>query len=93
MRRAIPLLPQYAFIAWCSVKEKAEGQLYVYLYPMDSRLGGPQSRSGRDGNRIKLCPRRESKPGSTARSLVTILTELSRLLVCVYEYIFRFSVT
>jgi hypothetical protein len=27
---AIPPLPQYAFMAWCSVK-KAQGQLYLYL--------------------------------------------------------------
>jgi len=25
----IPLLPQYAFMAWCSVK--TQGQLYLYL--------------------------------------------------------------
>jgi hypothetical protein len=30
MRGAIPPLPQYAFMAWCSVK--AQGQLYLYLY-------------------------------------------------------------
>jgi hypothetical protein len=30
MSGAIPPLPQYAFIAWCSVK-KAQGQLYLYL--------------------------------------------------------------
>jgi hypothetical protein len=24
-------LPQYAFMAWCSVKKKAQGQLYLYL--------------------------------------------------------------
>jgi hypothetical protein len=30
---AIPPLPQYAFIAWCSVKKKeAQGQNYLYLY-------------------------------------------------------------
>jgi hypothetical protein len=29
MHGAIPLLPQYAFMAWCSVK--AQGQLYLYL--------------------------------------------------------------
>jgi len=28
MRAAIPPLPQYAFIAWCSVK--TQGKLYVY---------------------------------------------------------------
>jgi hypothetical protein len=30
MRGAIPSLPQYAFMAWCSVK--AQGQLYFTLY-------------------------------------------------------------
>jgi hypothetical protein len=29
MSGAIPPLPQYAFMAWCSVK--AQGQLYLYL--------------------------------------------------------------
>jgi len=27
---AVPPLPQYAFMAWCSAK--AQGQLYLYLY-------------------------------------------------------------
>jgi hypothetical protein len=31
MSGAIPPLPQYAFMKWCSVK-KAEGQLYLYLH-------------------------------------------------------------
>jgi hypothetical protein len=31
---SIPPLPQYAFMVWCSVKEKkAQGQLYLYLLP------------------------------------------------------------
>jgi hypothetical protein len=30
MSETIPPLPQYAFMAWCSVK--AQGQLYLYLY-------------------------------------------------------------
>jgi hypothetical protein len=30
MLGAIPLLPQYAYMAWCSVK--AQGQLYLYLW-------------------------------------------------------------
>jgi hypothetical protein len=29
MRGAMPPLPQYAFMAWCSVK--AQGQLYLYI--------------------------------------------------------------
>jgi len=30
MSGTIPSFPQYAFMAWCSVK--AQGQLYIYLY-------------------------------------------------------------
>jgi hypothetical protein len=30
MSGAIPPLPQYAFMAWCSVK--GQGQFYLYLY-------------------------------------------------------------
>jgi hypothetical protein len=33
MGGATPPLPQYAFVAWCSVK--AQGQLYLYLYLLD----------------------------------------------------------
>jgi len=31
MNRAIIPLPQYDFMAWCSVKEEAQGQLYFIL--------------------------------------------------------------
>jgi hypothetical protein len=31
IRGAIPPLHQYALMAWCSVKNKAQGQLYLYL--------------------------------------------------------------
>jgi hypothetical protein len=37
-------------------------------YPMDMKLGGSQSRSGRYG-REKPCYRRESNPGRPARNL------------------------
>jgi len=30
MRGATPLVPQYAFMAWCSVK--AQGQLYFFTF-------------------------------------------------------------
>jgi hypothetical protein len=38
MRGALPPLPQYAFMALCSVK--AQGQLYLYftLYPTSQQL-------------------------------------------------------
>jgi len=32
IRGAIPPLTQYAFIVWCSVKNKTQGQPYLYLY-------------------------------------------------------------
>jgi hypothetical protein len=31
MRGAILPFPQYVFMVWCSVKKKAQGQLYLYL--------------------------------------------------------------
>jgi hypothetical protein len=43
MSGAIPPLPQYGFMAWCSVK--AQGQIYFYLYVLilsfHLRLGLP----------------------------------------------------
>ena len=42
------------------------------LYPLDRRLGGPQSWCGR-----RTCPCQESNPNHPAHTLVTILTELS----------------
>jgi hypothetical protein len=49
------------------------------LYPLDRRLGGPQSRPGRGGEKKNSphCPCQESNPGRPARSLATIVTELS----------------
>jgi len=35
MSGAIPALPQYAFMAWCSVK--AQGQLYIYFTLLDTQ--------------------------------------------------------
>jgi hypothetical protein len=48
-------------------------------YPLDTRLGGLRRRSRRGGEESPS-PCRESNPGRRSRSLVTILTELSRLL-------------
>jgi len=31
MLGVLPPLSQYAFMAWCSVEEKAQGQLYLYV--------------------------------------------------------------
>jgi hypothetical protein len=30
--------PHYAFMSWCSVKKKAQGQLYIYLYGMTGKI-------------------------------------------------------
>jgi len=45
-------------------------------YPLDRRLGGPQSRSGRGGEEKKFhdCPCRELNPDRSGCSLATILT-------------------
>jgi hypothetical protein len=50
-------------------------------YPLDKRLGVPQSRYGRGGEEKEThhCPCRESNSGRSARSLATFLTELTRL--------------
>jgi hypothetical protein len=34
MRRDIPSLPQYAFMAWCSVKKNTQGQIYLCVIQM-----------------------------------------------------------
>jgi hypothetical protein len=47
-------------------------------YPLDSRQGGPQRRSGRGSEEKKShhCPGWELKPGRPACSIVPILTEM-----------------
>jgi hypothetical protein len=53
--------------------------------PLDRRLGGPQNRSGCGGEEKKAhyCPSRKLNAGRPFRSLVSVLTELSRpSLVC-----------
>jgi hypothetical protein len=60
MSGAIPPLPQYAFIAWCSVK--AQGQLYLYL------LAGPE---GSVPQILKPATGHDSKPISSPPILTT----------------------
>jgi hypothetical protein len=58
MRGVILPLPQYTFMAWCLVKLYPQGK--SPWYPLDRRLGGPQSRSGRGGeekNSQRLFPK------------------------------------
>jgi len=49
-------------------------------YPLDRRLNGPQSRSRHSGGEKNVSLYRELRPRRSARSLVTILTELPRLI-------------
>jgi len=42
-------------------------------YPLERRLGGPQSWSGHNGKEKFPCPCRKSNPSCQAFSLVTIL--------------------
>jgi hypothetical protein len=51
-------------------------------YPLDRRVCGPQRRSRRGGEEKKSChyARRELNPGRPAHSLVSVLTDLTRLL-------------
>jgi hypothetical protein len=53
-------------------------------YPLDMRLGGLQIQSGRGGEE-KNSLTRYSIPGRPARSLVTLLTKLTRLLFSIEE--------
>jgi len=50
-------------------------------HPLDRRLGGSQSRSGRGGevSKVPIPSCRESNPGYQGRSLVSVVTELIRL--------------
>jgi hypothetical protein len=50
-------------------------------YQLDRRLGGLQSRSGRVSEGKSAYSYRESNPSCPSHSLVTVLTELQRLLV------------
>jgi hypothetical protein len=48
MSGAIPPLPQYAFIAWCSVE--AQGQLYLYGKIKEDKMGWECSTYGKTSN-------------------------------------------
>jgi hypothetical protein len=50
-------------------------------FQLDRRLGGPQSRCEREGKRkFHYYPCQEPNPGRPARTVVSILTELPRLI-------------
>jgi hypothetical protein len=49
-------------------------------YPLDRRLGGPQSRYGRGGKERTYQHLPGIEPRSPSRSLATVLTELTQLL-------------
>jgi hypothetical protein len=65
-------------------------------YPLDRRLGGPQSRSGRGGEEKNSQPPlgiEHQNPHRPDRSLAAISTELSRLLWVYKKVKFPFSFT
>jgi hypothetical protein len=52
MSGAVPPLPQYTFMAWCSIK--AQGQLYLFLMPLpEGKRKLERSKRGR-GNNIEM---------------------------------------
>jgi hypothetical protein len=53
------------------------GQLHT-RYPLDRRMGGPQSRSGRGGEKKNShqCPCQEMNPVRPTLSLVSVLNEI-----------------
>jgi hypothetical protein len=57
----------------------ALSQVKSARYPLNTRLRGPQSRSGGDGKEKNPCVCRKSSPDSLPCSLVTVLTELPQL--------------
>jgi hypothetical protein len=56
-------------------------------YPLDRRLGRPQSQSGHGGKEKILSPFHEMNPHRPACSLVAIPTELSQLHLSNYKYV------
>jgi hypothetical protein len=69
MRGGIPPLPQYAFVAWCSVK-KSQVQLYIYLYLLLSE-GGKKRRFTAFENSVlrrMFGPKREEVKGTWRNS-------------------------
>jgi len=48
-------------------------------FPLDRSLGGPQSQFGRGGEKEIFRPSQESNPCRPAHSLVSVLSEISRL--------------
>jgi hypothetical protein len=60
-----------------------------HMYPVDRRLGGPQSQSGHGGDEKIPCSCQESNSGHPAHSLLTILTALSRLCKVVRSEIYQ----
>jgi hypothetical protein len=53
-------------------------------YPLDRRLGGSQSQSATRGKEKNLCSCQKLNPGLPAHSLITVLTELTWLLMVTY---------
>jgi hypothetical protein len=76
--------PQYAFMAWCSVK--ARTTLPFTFYSLGRRLRGPQSHSGPGGEEKNPRSCRKLNTGRLARSIITKLTELQRLVLSCSDF-------
>jgi hypothetical protein len=61
-------------------------------YPLDRRLGVPQSWSGHGGKEKNSCPCWESNSGHPTHSLVTILIELTWLITSKFHIIAVFVI-
>jgi hypothetical protein len=74
MSGPIPPLPQYAFMAWCSVK--AQGQIYLYLYECETwsltLRKGHRLRVSRANSRILGCKREEANCIMSVFVIVTL---------------------
>jgi hypothetical protein len=66
-----------------SLKVTMQGPLYPWgnspRYSLDSRFGGPQSRSGRCKEEKNPCPYQESNPRPSSQWPIPILTEVPQL--------------
>jgi hypothetical protein len=86
LSRTIPPLPQYVFMAWCSVKE--QGQLYLFTFYLYLSLGNQLSYwqfyyyfciSGNGSNRTPYLLNARVGPGPYSCLVVSILTGIQKV--------------
>jgi len=65
MRGGVLPLPKYAFVAWCTVETKAQGQFYFhYVYIMRPHLGGIGWEDVRMGTESGFCEHDNENSGN-----------------------------